>query len=128
MIDTIGDGFELVPRCILATAKNTPENTNRILGFRSNGGYMGEVNRINEYYKEYIENIKSSLRIRGREIGLKIDSGAIERIAVAITNQAFEQKNLTQEKTEWILRSWLRDPVEKQVLSDLSYLVWKDTI
>lgn len=89
---------------------------------------MGEVKRINEYHKEYVENIKSSLRIRGRELGLKIDSGAIERIAVAITNHAFEQKNLTQEKIEWILRSWLKDPTKEQLLSKLAYLVWKDTI
>ena len=89
---------------------------------------MNEVKRIDIYHKEYLENLESSLRIRGRELDYKIETNTSEALAIAIANHAFEQKKITQEKIEWILKSFLNDHEEKLILNELAYLIWKDTI
>lgn len=89
---------------------------------------MNEVKNISTYYKEYVANLESSLRIRGRELDYVIRTSTANPIAISIAGLAFDNKKLTQANIEWVLTSFLRDPIDKPVLEKLAYLVWKDTI
>ena len=67
---------------------------------------------IREFHRDYLERMNTAVKSATQGSGFK--HGEIKSIANSLTLHAFEQKTLTQEKVEWILKSWINGD-EKEI-------------